>query len=669
MLQYQEKSRSDQSSQRGHAYIPIQLKNRMEQNTEVTLDDVRVHYNSHRPARLDALAYTQGTEVYLGPGQERYLPHELGHVVQQKLGLVRSDTLHESGVRMNTDQALERQADRIGAGRERLSMHPLNTSGRPAVQRMAVYEGTDGGRPVISRYKRSGWLAVRELKKYFTEESIQKASMAELAGVSREKIIPKQDAESYFSNLTPAEGAAGAFEYSPYFEQIFLNCIKEITDAGGAVFKIWNEAGDEFASTLEKCKEMIHEGDAPMDEETMACTPMTELESRGRHQKVEENVELYFNYKKQALYCIAQKASKIRYKRGSVGPHIAITVVGKRIYIANNTHFGRGRRFQADMRTLMGRVRAAINSMEASDIRSIMAYEDGHRVDNAPFELREQGVQNPPVPEIMGWIEKLRDYPISVLDAPGYRDADQYAASPIHGEMTIMDYMRNHAELFGGRDNELRQAEGVEEDARRVIWIGGTRVDCKICHGLFGKINDRRQIQGNYVVSSEQEGTVGENRDPFPGTEGGTAISSKRNNYNLRRIWFRIMHGRNPYAGERIPLVPRENLEPLREQVRNATGTSEVAREEESCGELLRDMNIVLQRLQWEDTRRSSGRPYAETGVLQRAIQSREAFVGRLAEIQAHEPEMEAMFESIFRDVFAKIDGLLGRLTSLSERN
>lgn len=97
--------------------IPAQLKERLEQSTGISLDDVRVHYNSALPARLDAWAYTKGNEVEIGPGQERHLPHELGHVVQQKLGAVRANAKHSSGVALNTDPVLEHQADEIGAGK------------------------------------------------------------------------------------------------------------------------------------------------------------------------------------------------------------------------------------------------------------------------------------------------------------------------------------------------------------------------------------------------------------------------------------------------------------------------------------------------------------------------------------------------------------------------
>lgn len=97
--------------------IPTQLKERMEQSTGLCLDDVRVHYNSALPAKLDALAYTKGNQVEIGPGQERHLSHELGHVVQQKLGMMRANARHTSGEALNTDAGLERQADEIGAGK------------------------------------------------------------------------------------------------------------------------------------------------------------------------------------------------------------------------------------------------------------------------------------------------------------------------------------------------------------------------------------------------------------------------------------------------------------------------------------------------------------------------------------------------------------------------
>ena len=50
--------------------------------------DVKVHYNSHKPAQLNALAFAQGRDIHVGPGHEVHLPHEAWHVIQQKQGKI-----------------------------------------------------------------------------------------------------------------------------------------------------------------------------------------------------------------------------------------------------------------------------------------------------------------------------------------------------------------------------------------------------------------------------------------------------------------------------------------------------------------------------------------------------------------------------------------------------
>jgi hypothetical protein len=59
---------------------------------------------------MGAHAFARGAEVHLAPGQERHLPHELWHVVQQKQGRVRA-TGRANGVPLNDDSNLEREAD------------------------------------------------------------------------------------------------------------------------------------------------------------------------------------------------------------------------------------------------------------------------------------------------------------------------------------------------------------------------------------------------------------------------------------------------------------------------------------------------------------------------------------------------------------------------------
>ena len=106
--------------------LPDRLKSGMESLSGIALDDVRVHRNSARPAQLQALAHTQGSEIHLGPGQERHLPHEAWHVVQQKQGRVRP-TMQLGGTAINDDAGLEREADTMGARAARPGPLPLRT--------------------------------------------------------------------------------------------------------------------------------------------------------------------------------------------------------------------------------------------------------------------------------------------------------------------------------------------------------------------------------------------------------------------------------------------------------------------------------------------------------------------------------------------------------------
>ncbi|MFZ1025391.1 MAG: DUF4157 domain-containing protein [Limnoraphis robusta] len=90
--------------------LPDHLKAGIENLSGYSLDNVRVHYNSSKPAQLQALAYAQGTEIHVAPGQEKHLPHEAWHVVQQMQGRVKP-TMQMKGVQINDDGGLEKEAE------------------------------------------------------------------------------------------------------------------------------------------------------------------------------------------------------------------------------------------------------------------------------------------------------------------------------------------------------------------------------------------------------------------------------------------------------------------------------------------------------------------------------------------------------------------------------
>lgn len=94
--------------------MPDQLKSGIENLSGYSMDDVKVHYNSSKPAQLNAHAYAQGTNIHVAPNQEKHVPHEAWHVVQQKQGRVKPTTQLKQNVAINDDPKLENEADKMG---------------------------------------------------------------------------------------------------------------------------------------------------------------------------------------------------------------------------------------------------------------------------------------------------------------------------------------------------------------------------------------------------------------------------------------------------------------------------------------------------------------------------------------------------------------------------
>lgn len=94
--------------------LPDNLKADVEELSGFSMDDVKVHYNSSQPATVQALAFTQGTDIHVAPGQEQHLPHEAWHVAQQMAGRV-EPTTEVGGMPVNDNVGLEHEADVMGA--------------------------------------------------------------------------------------------------------------------------------------------------------------------------------------------------------------------------------------------------------------------------------------------------------------------------------------------------------------------------------------------------------------------------------------------------------------------------------------------------------------------------------------------------------------------------
>ena len=135
--------------------LPENLKTGLENLSGVSLSDVKVHKNSEEPEKVGAQAYTQGTDIHIAPGQEKYLPHEGWHAVQQKQGRVEAEIQLKTGAAVNEDSKLEREADVMGARAEKegsgsgaIQSQPASDHNSPkinanVIQRVTLQEGME----------------------------------------------------------------------------------------------------------------------------------------------------------------------------------------------------------------------------------------------------------------------------------------------------------------------------------------------------------------------------------------------------------------------------------------------------------------------------------------------------------------------------------------------
>lgn len=122
--------------------LPDQLKSGIESLSGISMDHVKVHYNSSQPAQLNAHAYAQGSEIHVAPSQEKHLPHEAWHVVQQAQGRVKPTMQMNSGVPVNDDAGLETEADVMGARANQTGEQPTQTKAKNLTHVAAISKKT-----------------------------------------------------------------------------------------------------------------------------------------------------------------------------------------------------------------------------------------------------------------------------------------------------------------------------------------------------------------------------------------------------------------------------------------------------------------------------------------------------------------------------------------------
>lgn len=117
---------------------PDNLKSGVENLSGYSMDGGKMYFSSGKLTQLQAFAYTQGTDTYVAPRQEKHLPHETWHVLQQKQGIVQP-TIQMQGSNVNDNEVLEREADVMGEKMGQAINNKLSRNSEPTLQNVQQF--------------------------------------------------------------------------------------------------------------------------------------------------------------------------------------------------------------------------------------------------------------------------------------------------------------------------------------------------------------------------------------------------------------------------------------------------------------------------------------------------------------------------------------------------
>ncbi|MCR0576021.1 DUF4157 domain-containing protein [[Clostridium] innocuum] len=113
--------------------IPADVKSEAERKSGCDLSNVKVHYNSTKPADYQAVGIAQKNTIHLAPFHENKIKHEVVHIVQQKQNTFPVCQQRGSVV---SDSRLEREANQF------IIHNTFDTVQKDVVQRFVVIHGT-----------------------------------------------------------------------------------------------------------------------------------------------------------------------------------------------------------------------------------------------------------------------------------------------------------------------------------------------------------------------------------------------------------------------------------------------------------------------------------------------------------------------------------------------
>ena len=274
--------------------IPDDMKEKFERASGFSFDDVRIHYNSEKPALLDSYAYTQGNHVYVAAGQEKYLSHELTHVVQQKQGRV-LPTKKQYGFFINDDPTLEREADTM-----QYNVSEIKEKSAQTLRQKSM------GIPLIEKTTNGFY--------------IQKMSVQNTAGAHYRMKQVKWILDRIVQLDTALSGDTSLSDLIKDYKTDTL----EKQECAVLLKSFKAEFGEDV--TLDKIKA----------EKDLNQYVKIDTVTIGQQRSLPKYVVGPDDYKIDTLHCIAGKANEKGYKK--LGPHIALAVKSDCIYVAVNTN-------------------------------------------------------------------------------------------------------------------------------------------------------------------------------------------------------------------------------------------------------------------------------------------------------------------------------------------
>jgi hypothetical protein len=279
--------------------LPNRLKAGVENLSGFAMDDVKVHFNSSKPAALRALAYTQGTDIHVAPGQEKHLPHEAWHVVQQKQGRVKP-TLQMKGKAINDDAGLEREADAMGHHAQRSERQHNAVRGDRASEPAPTTAASAAPDPALQRKIKGG-------AKVFDQTLPHAAQMGQpIANMLANNATYLTDDSGALKLDYGMTGKLKILSPDHHLigEQHNASSLKEIEAAWGAIVPIFYESRmPDIAGPGIKAKAPDAKADAKDNKEEKAAA-----EPKASVAKPLENVNARAIYTMENLFTLAEKA-------------------------------------------------------------------------------------------------------------------------------------------------------------------------------------------------------------------------------------------------------------------------------------------------------------------------------------------------------------------------